>query len=511
MNHLQKAYQLDHSLSCPHQKLPFPASIVCYALMKPIKLTEEFFRILSEECPDVTWLNRPVTSRGLTLLHVSVILGQYEAIKGLLEVGANPNASDKRGWTPLHHAALSHHFLISQLLLGHGAEDHLQTDIEATYINILNFTKEPEVDPKSGISLMYHDGKEVVPLTQKKFRQLTGATYLEESFFDSVKYLECWKNEPEKVNFPFKDKVIGEYRAYRKPSLYMKSLDSLDSLIGYGIFSAEEIAKGQIIGEYVGKVYQKELDRTGYTITGNKDGKEFRNEMAMVNDGFPNVTIFPVSGVKGQSERQVFFAINRIRPGDQLVWNYGPNHIKFDPRVELRPRELRDFIKLCDYEELSKLVFRMGTSQDITLDEFCRAEKFRYVVGTPSVLFTLIIDGSVSIDQGRRLFEIGRELFCLPSINCVDKLFEVSSKNRMINDRLVSLGLRRTAEHYLQTILELSEKKRLAEALSYAGFYVGWMEKLLIKYDYPDIQLLSPEERDDTFLTVLKNQIETNS
>lgn len=44
-----------------------------------------------------------------------------ELVKLFLEYGADPNASDKKGWTPLHIASLFGHRDIAKLLLDRGA------------------------------------------------------------------------------------------------------------------------------------------------------------------------------------------------------------------------------------------------------------------------------------------------------------------------------------------------------------------------------------------------------
>ena len=39
---------------------------------------------------------------GSSLLHLAASRGNFKAVQGLLDAGANPNARDKDGWTPLH-------------------------------------------------------------------------------------------------------------------------------------------------------------------------------------------------------------------------------------------------------------------------------------------------------------------------------------------------------------------------------------------------------------------------
>ena len=48
--------------------------------------------------------------------------GDLIKVKTALEKGANPNAKDKHGWTPLHWAALGSNVKIVRVLLKHGAD-----------------------------------------------------------------------------------------------------------------------------------------------------------------------------------------------------------------------------------------------------------------------------------------------------------------------------------------------------------------------------------------------------
>ncbi|XP_031564381.1 BRCA1-associated RING domain protein 1-like [Actinia tenebrosa] len=59
--------------------------------------------------------------RGEGLLHIAAIKGYYEDAKYLLEKGADPNARDNAGWSPLHESCNHGHVTIAELLLDNGA------------------------------------------------------------------------------------------------------------------------------------------------------------------------------------------------------------------------------------------------------------------------------------------------------------------------------------------------------------------------------------------------------
>jgi len=69
-------------------------------------------------------LRRP---SGLTLLHLASSLGLTHFVAGLLSRGANPNAMDNNGHTPMHHAAMNGHIHIIHRLRLSGANHQIRS------------------------------------------------------------------------------------------------------------------------------------------------------------------------------------------------------------------------------------------------------------------------------------------------------------------------------------------------------------------------------------------------
>ncbi|KAL7385659.1 hypothetical protein ABVT39_025862 [Epinephelus coioides] len=59
--------------------------------------------------------------KGETLLHLAAIKGDVEAVKELLDQGADPNLKDNAGWTPLHEACNLGHLAVVEVLVSRGA------------------------------------------------------------------------------------------------------------------------------------------------------------------------------------------------------------------------------------------------------------------------------------------------------------------------------------------------------------------------------------------------------
>jgi ankyrin repeat protein len=73
----------------------------------------------------VDWIKR-LLSRKDQKLHIATYKGDVKRVKELLKKGANPNAKDKDGRTPLHAAAYEGHVDVVRLLLEHGADPNIQ-------------------------------------------------------------------------------------------------------------------------------------------------------------------------------------------------------------------------------------------------------------------------------------------------------------------------------------------------------------------------------------------------
>ncbi|MCW5584180.1 MAG: ankyrin repeat domain-containing protein, partial [Gammaproteobacteria bacterium] len=66
-------------------------------------------------------INNKINDRGQTLLELACYEGNLELVQNLLNAGANPNAEDKDGYTPLLAAIKYGHIEVVQTLLDNGA------------------------------------------------------------------------------------------------------------------------------------------------------------------------------------------------------------------------------------------------------------------------------------------------------------------------------------------------------------------------------------------------------
>ena len=80
-------------------------------------------------------MKSPKELDGKTPLHAAASEGQLEAVRFLLGLGLDVNASDKDGWTSLHCAASRGHFASCEALLAKGADVRCLTNQGTTVLH----------------------------------------------------------------------------------------------------------------------------------------------------------------------------------------------------------------------------------------------------------------------------------------------------------------------------------------------------------------------------------------
>ncbi|MGB7979051.1 MAG: ankyrin repeat domain-containing protein [Chlamydiales bacterium] len=350
-------------------------------------------------------LNEPLNSRGLTPLHIGVIFKNQGAVTRLVEAGADLNAADSTKWTPLHMAALGSDAQMIKYLLSRGADPACLTRQGGSYTDVLNLVKSPLNDPQALIGVIWRDeqGAETV-LTRGKFQELTRATFIDEHQIPKHRLFEVG-SLPEV--FPFTDQFRNRYTRHI-PVMHILSRvthDSVGSRLvcspGLGLFAKNSIESQSFIGDYKGVLTHREIHNP--YVLGPIDSLEFRNEIPQINDGFPNTALLHIGDLQGVHDRRVLVATNPIAPGEQFCWHYGKHAVKYGPYAELRPKEVRDFIQQHDIAELGRYLFVRGATGDLDFNQVALAEKFRYILETLSVYFSMIFDGTLNKEKATEL------------------------------------------------------------------------------------------------------------
>lgn len=72
-------------------------------------------------------------------LHDAAKTGDVDQVKQLITEGANVNAADTTGITPLHSAAVGDHIAVAELLIAKGADVNAKTDNGVTPLHLATF------------------------------------------------------------------------------------------------------------------------------------------------------------------------------------------------------------------------------------------------------------------------------------------------------------------------------------------------------------------------------------
>jgi hypothetical protein len=342
-------------------------------------------------------------------VHIAVIAGNDEALKELIAAGATLDVFDKSRWTPLHHATLLGREKQVEMLMRAGANVTCESLTGGTIRDILSCLKPFDREESAPIPLLGERGEK--RLTQGEFKQLTGATFVLETHLTPEMMFGEWKDAvPYKSELPFEEKYTKQYGSFcQNPPVHrLKKVThdsrgaALLSSPGLGLFASRNFKCGELIGEYKGFFTTERtvnLFALAYKNGKGIDALAHRNDIPHINDGFINVVLIPGRCIAGLSVRDLFVTADKINADDQFCWNYGHiPHLKVGfPYAELRPKEARAFMKqhkLIDLEECLDKV----AEKTCSFEEYVKAEKFRYILQTPSVIFLMVFDGTIGLD-----------------------------------------------------------------------------------------------------------------
>ena len=454
-------------------------SIVYHTELMPIVLNV-FKELYQPKNPLV--LEEKTRDRQLSPLHIAVISGNQKAVELLIDSGVSVNAIDRFEWTPIHHAALLGHNAMLSYLLEHGADGSIKTNRKATYHTIQSLVYPSAYKLDKLTHLFWRDSQgHCSKLTNGEYQQKSSAQFLEECRVTQSQVFKTWSDlETEMEMFSFKKELKLSYENHLQNPLshiltnvtQNSSGKVLQHSPGLGVYAKDSILAGQVLGEYLGKLTDDEDSIVDQEYLLNEvDGKEYRNEIAQINDGFCNTTIVPMYNEGGLSIRYILIAVDAIRAGEQFCWDYGLGHsIKKGPYIELRGRELRDFVKKNPVDELIKC-YNKTIGGNCSLEELSKGEKFFYLMNTPSVLFSLTLEGVLSFKDSIKVqnahiksrceagFLVGSSIYSLSSIagNCRD-----------MHKFLLDVNCPRSASFYLKYVSRLPEKEEIVKVLNSA-------------------------------------------
>jgi hypothetical protein len=446
-------------------------------------------------------VNQKTRQKELTPLHFAAMRGDVQAAIFLMRAGAKVNASDKRKWTPLHYAACNHDVPMMEILKIGGADAKAKTDLGLTSDDILRFTAVAKKSADAAIPLLWKDASgKTSALTQQQFAKITQAEYIDEVIVTPTRMLEnqLVGESFKGYVFPFSERIKRQFeeRFIKNPPVHVlgevthnSSREPLKFSPGTGLFANADFSSETIIGEFKG-VSTHVFVENRYVLQGNMDCLKYRNEVSQINDGFPQLVIVPLLNCHGLPLRRALVASETIKKGEQTCWDYGFNKAKLDPYIELRPKELRAFVKkLYDHKYISMLVsclVRSGSTNNVNFEEFGLAMKLRYVLGTPVPFFNMIADGTLNESKARELWKLANhagsiDFEAAPKIlqSLCDIAFDFVQMKKQLEKHFP-----KTAEAYFKYFMDLPASRiSITETLSLIEQTNKTLKSILKKYD----------------------------
>ena len=117
-----------------------PADDPLRKLSWAIRKDTELFKTMLQESPELAVKK---LDDDYTCLHMATSEGNLEAVKLLVNAGANVNSVNADGWTPLHSACKWNHVEIAKVLMHAGADYNMKTNGGLSPVHICSNNSDP--------------------------------------------------------------------------------------------------------------------------------------------------------------------------------------------------------------------------------------------------------------------------------------------------------------------------------------------------------------------------------
>lgn len=482
-----------------------------FAMAQSIDHVVDFVIKFYKDSIPAEFKNNPTFRYRLKSLHIATILNRLDLVTQLIDAGAEVEVYDHRKWTPLHHAALSGNKKIIQFLCDQGANQKALTDSEGTYEEILRLTQPPKYDPKAPINLLLEDSNDKVSqLTHELFKKLTNSQYLDESYVDRAYMIQKWRdtelNKAPSEGDPSQS-ICESFKEQYKKFMHNPVQHKIRQLThddqkkklafspGFGVFATKSFKLGEVLGEYKAHI-GPEL-KNDFTLAKYWQGLDYRNEIVIANDGFPNALILNINNTQGLPERPIMVSTAPIEAGEQICWDYSSNHtIKVQQYLEFRGMALRKFVNSTQLDKVTDLVKRVSHHYSkASFEDLAMHTHLQYIVETPRVLYNMVWDGST---EASVLKKIVSEIFAPyrdtnSRIQAVqDGQFEILKTTHfayIVKQQLTSIpGCEAIFSDYIESLIAQKEINNLLPLVKRKVLLIG--EKLIKPEDKPDIEYL---------------------
>ena len=378
---------------------------------------------------------------------------------------------------------------------------------KGTTADLLRLTKTPP-GPEEVVCTYVKPWGEVVSLTQREFRELSGGrTYID--YFkvrdDQWETLTALR-EPaaaEEADISFismkhNDPSVIEFNKSGRPAELSLILQPG---MGLGIQARGNIPICKIVDLYYGELTRRKKSANwAYSLysSGLVDGSRYTGLGPMINDGLPNVTYMTIQDYKGIPSVVGLYSIKDIREGDLLQADYGCGHFVKLGRYtvsEADMNSMRSFFsdpkKLhLSFEECKKLLITVDYR-----DHACNTayHVLTYIFSTPSAFIRLLLETDGAFYSAYKIIQADADLNKIISSDQVNNQFycnysTIADYIEKIRKRpdglrllqgLSALSEQMTASSYVTVLVRIAREKNFTfEMLASHGIFGEIMDSL---------------------------------
>jgi len=454
------------------------------------------------------FLNRTFAPYDLTLLHLAGIADNSAAIEALHREGADLDARDFQGFTPLHHEAMQGDVESVADLISRGANPKSRYNMGGTFADLLRFNR-PFREQNPALVELEQSLLKGIPYSAHRVEnhrvedQCLGdsATLVYENVARPQFLVSLWKEKPGKTVILHNKLYKQQLKAFTQlinnpPPLTIRAIKIEGSGKSIcGVVAERAIKRGEIIAEYTGEMIDQlglDADRTYFwTNYPSIDSIKYRSAGSMINAGFPNIFVDDLresgegKGFLGIPVRKVMIAYDDIAAGQQILYDYGPNYKFKDGFTELDKPAMYEYFKKHTLMDCAMMSNDPHTEANAFVRRTSIVNKLIHVINRhPSLMVDMLAAGVIKNDDWINFQEIA-PVNMLENVRDIDLEYFILSKPEILVELLVSGNLtaqkwevlkgkeflestKRTLEEIERTVVEELTKKVPLETSSTA-------------------------------------------